>query len=991
MITKLYSAAILLSALALVVTTDRAADAQAATARPLITQAVNGSAVTVLAGNTRPEARNAANDLGAAPENQQIPHMMLQLRRPAEQEQALNTLITELHDPQSPNYQHWLTPSEIGAQFGLAQSDIQAISNWLQQQGFTINSVYPNRMVIDYSGTAAQVRTAFRTDIHNFNVNGVTRFANTNDPSIPAALAPAVVGIASLNDFPPKRLMRLQHPEYSNGGFVCGVGSMFPCNLLTPPDLATIYNFNPVFTAGKAGQGQTIALIEDTNLFTNNDWITFRSTFGIPVSSYPTASLTTVNPGNCANTTNGDDGEAILDAEYASAAAPGAAIVIVSCTNLLLAIQLVVSAPNPPAIMSISYGECEASLGSANAQAFSTAYQTGVAGGMSIFVSSGDGGAAGCDNHDTAEAASFGIAANGFASTVYNVAVGGTDFGDNSLRVNSTYWNPTNSATFGSAKSYIPEIAWNDSCGSQLFATFLGFATTYGSAGLCNSTTASSDGLLEIGAGSGAPSTIWTKPSWQGSLLGNPADGRRDLPDVSLFSGGNWGHFYLFCWSDTVNGGAPCTGDPINWSGAAGTSFASPIWAGIQALINQQAGAKQGLPTFRLYQLAAKEYGSGGSSSCNATNGNMVGSSCIFYDVTRGDMDVPCFSGSPNCYDPSGTLGVLSTSTSSYLPAYNSQTGWDFATGIGTVNVANLVLGWKSKVTPHDFNGDGKSDIAWKDGSGDIAFWLMNGGAVSSTGSVSGVPSTWSIVGQRDFNGDGKADLLWLDTSGNIAMWFMNGAAVGSTAVVAKIPTNWSVAGVADFNGDGLGDILWRDTAGDYAVWLMNGATVTSSAGLGNVSPTTWSVVGTGDFNGDGKADILWRDTTGDVTIWFMNGTTVTSTAPVGTVANWSIVGTGDFNGDGKSDIVWRDNAGDAAIWLMNGAAVLSAGGLGNVPTTWSIAQTGDYNGDGMSDLLWRDMSGNTAMWFMNGVTLSSTSTVGNIPTVWTVQGMNVD
>jgi hypothetical protein len=172
MITKLYSAAILLSALALVVTTDRAADAQAATARPLITQAVNGSAVTVLAGNTRPEARNAANDLGAAPENQQIPHMMLQLRRPAEQEQALNTLITELHDPQSPNYQHWLTPSEIGAQFGLAQSDIQAISNWLQQQGFTINSVYPNRMVIDYSGTAAQVRTAFRTDIHNFNVNG---------------------------------------------------------------------------------------------------------------------------------------------------------------------------------------------------------------------------------------------------------------------------------------------------------------------------------------------------------------------------------------------------------------------------------------------------------------------------------------------------------------------------------------------------------------------------------------------------------------------------------------------------------------------------------------------------------------------------------------------------------------------------------------------------------------------------------------------------
>ena len=290
----------------------------------------------------------------------------------------------------------------------------------------------------------------------------------------------------------------------------------------------------------------------------------------------------------------------------------------------------------------------------------------------------------------------------------------------------------------------------------------------------------------------------------------------------------------------------------------------------------------------------------------------------------------------------------------------------------------------------HDFNGDNKSDIAWRNGSA-IAFWLMNGAAVSSTGSVSGVPSTWSIVGQRDFNGDGKGDLLWLDTSGNIAMWFMNGAAIGSAVGVGNIGTNWSVAGVADFNGDGLGDILWRDTAGDYAIWLMNGVTVMSAVGLGNVSPTTWSVVGTGDFNGDGMADILWRDTSGDVSMWFMNGTTVTSTAAVGTVPNWSIVGTGDFNGDGKSDIAWRDGAGNAAIWLMNGAAVLSAAGIGNVVTTWSIVQTGDYDGDGKSDLLWHDTGGNTALWFMNGVAISSTASLGNVPTSWTVQGMNVD
>jgi virginiamycin B lyase len=305
---------------------------------------------------------------------------------------------------------------------------------------------------------------------------------------------------------------------------------------------------------------------------------------------------------------------------------------------------------------------------------------------------------------------------------------------------------------------------------------------------------------------------------------------------------------------------------------------------------------------------------------------------------------------------------------------------------VQTISASLVVL---PRTDAHDFNSDGYSDIAWRDSSGDLAFWLMNGASVLSAGVVSGVPGTWSIVGQRDFNGDGNADLLWLDNSGDIAMWFMNGTAIGSTAVVGTIPTNWSVAGVADFNGDGLGDILWRDTTGDYAMWLMNGATVASAAWLGNVSG--WSAVGTGDFNGDSKADILWSDTSGDYSIWFMNGTSVASTALVGTVANWTVVGTGDFNGDGKSDIVWRDTAGDVAIWLMNGAAVSSAVGIGTVPTTWSIALVGDYDADGKSDLLWRDTSGNTAIWFMNGTSVASTAFIGTIPTNWTVQSVNAE
>jgi hypothetical protein len=675
-------------------------------AQALITQAVNDGILFRLTGNIPPAARNAANDRGGAPDTMPLPNMLLQLRRPAAQEQALTTLIEQLHDPNSPNYHQWLSAEQLGAQFGPAASDIQTVTDWLQQHGFTVNAVLANKMAIDFSGTAGQVRTALHTDIHYLDVNGVRRFANVNDPQIPAALAAAVVGVAGLHNIPPKPLMRQVQKQFSPAGYTCGPGFAFPCNLVTPADLATIYNFNPLFAAGTTGQGQTIYLIEDTDLYTNADWTTFRSTFGIPVSSYPGASLTTVNPGSCTHNVNGDDGEAILDAEYASAGAPGAAIVIASCTNLLLAIQRVVNGASPPPVMSISYGNCESGSGATFNQALYTAYQTGVAAGMSIFVSSGDGGADSCDNHDTATSSTSGISASGFASTPYNVAVGGTDFSDTYNNTTSTYWNSSNSPTYGSARLYIPEIPWNNSCGSELYASHYGFATTYGPNGLCNSSTASSNGLLNIGAGSGAPSSCatgsgascqgWPKPSWQSGLLGNPADGVRDVPDVSLFAAaGAWGHFYIFCYSDPNNGGAPCTGSPIGWSGAGGTSFASPIWAGIQALVNQYTGARQGNPNPALYKIAATEYGASGRSSCNSNNGS-GDSSCIFYDVTLGDMIVDCTSGTPNCYAPGGTYGVLSTSTSSYAPAFKAQTGWDFATGIGTVNVNNLVTNWAS-------------------------------------------------------------------------------------------------------------------------------------------------------------------------------------------------------------------------------------------------------------------------------------------------------
>jgi hypothetical protein len=286
----------------------------------------------------------------------------------------------------------------------------------------------------------------------------------------------------------------------------------------------------------------------------------------------------------------------------------------------------------------------------------------------------------------------------------------------------------------------------------------------------------------------------------------------------------------------------------------------------------------------------------------------------------------------------------------------------------------------------HDFNGDGKSDIAWRDASGDVAIWLMNGAQILQGAAFTGVATNWLIVGQRDFNGDGYADLLWRDTSGDIAMWFMNGTTISSTASIGNVSTVWSVAGTGDFDGDGKGDILWLDKSGNVAIWLMNGSTITSAVGLGNVG-ASWQVVGTGDFNGDGKTDILWRDSSGNVAIWFMNGTSIEGASNVGNVSTvWSVAATGDFNGDGQADILWRDNSGDLAMWLMQGTEITTAVGLGTISTAWNKVGTGDFNGDGKSDILWEDTSGDHAIWFMNGTTISSAVGLGTVSNVWSIQ-----
>jgi subtilase family serine protease len=731
-----------------------------------ITKNVDDTRLISLGGNTRPEAI-AVNDRGPLANDLALEHMLLLLRRSPEQETALKSFVEQLHNPQSPDFHQWLTAAQFGERFGVAQQDLDTITSWLESHGFQVNVVYPNRMFIDFSGTAGQVHQAFHTELHSLVVNGVSHIANLRDPQIPEALAPTVAGIVSLHDFRPRPALKVR-AQYTFSGLGGAIYSV------TPGDLATIYNFNPVFNSGITGQGQTIVVIENTNLFSTNDWSTFRATFGL--SGYSSASLSQSHPApptgsnNCGDPgINSADVEAALDAEYASAAAPSAAIQVSSCADSsttfggLIALQNLINASSaPPPIVSISYGECEAVNGATSNAAYYSTYQQAVTQGVSIFVASGDSGAATCDQNQGSAAS--GIAVSAFASTPYNVAVGGTDFGDTYANANAAYWNSGNAANYVSARSYVPEIPWNDSCANSLLAGHYGYPT-YGPSSLCNVSggfLAILSGLETTAAGGGGPSGCFSgtpslttpgvvsgscagqpKPSWQ-SIMGNPNDGVRDLPDVSVFAAnGVWNHYYIFCFSDTANQGTACSGSPSGWTGAGGTSFGAPIMAGVQALINQKTGSRQGNPNPELYSLAASDYGAGGNASCNSSLGNSISPFCTFYDITQGDIQVDC-TGSNNCYDSAEGLGVLSTSAAAYQPAYGSTTGWDFASGIGSINVANLVNAWPGTAAS-DFGltaSPSSVTVVQGNSSGStISITPSNGFSGNVTLSASGLPS----------------------------------------------------------------------------------------------------------------------------------------------------------------------------------------------------------------------------------------------------------
>ncbi len=553
-----------------------------------------------LRGNVHPLAV-ARYDAGAVAPGFPLEHMLLTLLPDAAQQDALNQLLDAQHNPESPYYHQWLTPEQYGERFGISDADAAQVVRWLQDHGMEVEEVTAARRSIVFSGSALQVESAFHTRIHTYQIGNEIHHANATDPEIPAALAQVVGGVVSLHDFhsePMHNVVRQTSPDFSSGG----------SHYLAPADFATIYDLAPLYQQAINGSGQSVAIVARSNIKIT-DVRQFRTFFGLPAND-PQIIVNGADPGIW---NSNEETEADLDVEWSGAVAKNATIkfVVSKSTNssdgVDLSAQYIVNHNLAP-VMSTSFGLCEAYLGSSGNGFLNSLWQQAAAEGITVFVSSGDNGAAGCDSA-SASTATHGRGVNGLCSTPYSVCVGGTEFNDTSNP--SLYWSTFNaSGTQASALSYIPEAVWNESGPGA--------------------------GLWSSGGGA---SSVYAKPSWQ-TGTGVPADGRRDVPDVSLSSAGHDGYLIY------QEGGLYVVG---------GTSAASPSFAGVMALVVQHAAARQGNANTAFYSLASKQRAGGAS---------------VFHDITQGNNSVP------------GQAG------------FNATVGYDQATGLGSIDGSVLVNHW---------------------------------------------------------------------------------------------------------------------------------------------------------------------------------------------------------------------------------------------------------------------------------------------------------
>jgi subtilase family serine protease len=640
--------------------------------------ALSNSNMVPSRGNRHPRA-TTKNNLGAVNGSVRMSRLTLFFKTSAAQQAELEILAKNQRDPRAPQYHAWLTPQEYGARFGLSDSDLNRTQEWLQSLGFRIDEVVPSQNAIVFSGTVQQVESAFQTSINNFSDGQQIFYSNLDDPSLPAALEPLVLGIRSLNNYRlrPRAKTRSLNPSFTS--------SISGNHYLAPDDIATIYSIKGLYTLGIKGSGQKIAVVGQSSIRLA-DIETFRSNSGLSANN-PTVVLV---PGSSdPGIQPGDVVEANLDIQWSGAIAPNAQITYVNSGNGVLDSLQYAITQNLAPVISISYGACELEFSASDVAILtSLALQANVQ-GQAITAASGDSGAADCDySNGSTEVTSAirGLAVDLPASLPYVTAVGGTRLNEGS----GTYWESSNNSSNGSAISYIPEISWNDT----------------------SEAIAASGGLSSSGGGK---STLFLKPNWQ-SGNGVPADGMRNVPDVS-FHASPYHDGYLICSLGSCVNGFRASDNSLIVIG--GTSAGAPVLAGILALVNEKMAAVQGNPNASLYSIAGAF-------------------ADVFHDVTEGDNKVPCTAGTTDCPN-GGTIG------------YSATTGYDLVTGLGSIDVSALIGAFahvgNSSMSDFKLSANSATVSVSRGGSAEIRI------AVASLGKFSGLvnlscelPSTLSNV-----------------------------------------------------------------------------------------------------------------------------------------------------------------------------------------------------------------------------------------------------
>jgi subtilase family serine protease len=610
--------------------------------------------------NHHPLWANGSNDAGRVPADQEFGHLTLVLARSPEQEQAFTQFVADQQNPASPAFHHWLTPAEVGERFGLADADIETLTGWLQAQGLQVNWVSPSRIFISFGGTAANVEQAFGTEIHNYSVNGEQRFSVASEPVIPQALAPAIQAIRGLYTIKDRPLHQMTQIESSSPEFTTNSGGHY----IGPADFDTIYDVPPSLT----GAGQTIGIVGEART-DFADFANFRAltgaTFANPTEIVPPDG-TDPGPAFTAPPTGGqsagDQSEATLDVLRSGSVAPGANLLLVVASTggtsdgiVTDAQYLVQTSPRPANIMTISFGECESEAGSAGAPFWDPLFKQAAAEGISVFVSSGDSGASGCDAaFTTPPATPAANSPNSICSSSYATCVGGTEFNDASNP--STYWSSTDGTGLLSALGYIPEGGWNEP---------------------------GSGSSTQVASSGGGVSTYIATPSWQTGTGVPSARTGRYTPDVSFSASCHDGYFAcLAAYGTSASNNAGCvagSNGAYSFVAFCGTSAAAPGMAGVAALLDQKLSGAQGNLNPQLYQ--------------EATPG-----STAFHDVTVASSGVSsCSVNTPSMCNNSIPSATAQTGGQA---GFMLTTGFDEVTGLGSLDVQQFLNNYASTVSP---------------------------------------------------------------------------------------------------------------------------------------------------------------------------------------------------------------------------------------------------------------------------------------------------